>query len=765
MTNYDFHKLSPLEFEDLSRDLIQAERRVTFESFKPGADMGLDGRFVTDKGFKIILQCKRYATLQSLLPVLRKEVDKMKAWGGDLAYLLVTSLGLSPLDKAKIAEALAPLISNQNQIYGREDLNNLIAKNPRIERRWIKLWLPNGDALERMINLDLYNRNQFFIQEAKDMVVTYAYDYNFYSCRKSIFEEKGIIITGDPGAGKTAVAKIISLSFIAAGYDVIKVGDNVNDALRQFMPEKKQVFVYDDFLGENILSKRLLPGEQDDIIGLLKAARNNPKTYVILISRNYLLNEARTEYERLNRYLRGIEAAIVEVDHQFAFDRAAIVYSHLFAADLTPSALRDFIVAEQYLPIIRHDNFNPRIVETIFKTTAPQELKQKALKKQIAAFLDNPFSVWEYPFKKGINDLARDTLLILLTFNGQADYPVLFEAVAAYRKKPFSEPEFKDTLAALGKVFVEQHPIANMRFVQFINPSIRDFLVYFVESNKFLLSDLIANAVFLTQLTSILVYSNRSKIMPGEMPRMIIVPQELSGVYERKMVELYGFPINGSKQIYGAEDMPDDKDGLLIQCLDSMSHTILRPGSETKAFIRKELEAIISRRLFLAYAREEIRSFIQLVSYFEKDPDNDNDPAVPVIAFKELATIILPVVTRYEHRDITTDFKMCYPVKYYQDVVQTDLADEYAARLSQILLSEVERREIKDLSFDLRLIEGRLGIELEDVHEKIQEYSHRVMDDDLEHEDPYEMIGMGHEELHAHQERRELREKFLTLME
>jgi hypothetical protein len=39
---YDFRTLSPLDFEELVRDLLQAELGIMFESFKPGKDQGID---------------------------------------------------------------------------------------------------------------------------------------------------------------------------------------------------------------------------------------------------------------------------------------------------------------------------------------------------------------------------------------------------------------------------------------------------------------------------------------------------------------------------------------------------------------------------------------------------------------------------------------------------------------------------------------------------------------------------------------------------
>ena len=44
MPDYDFSTLSPIDFENLCRDLIQKEFNVLLESFAPGKDKGIDFR-------------------------------------------------------------------------------------------------------------------------------------------------------------------------------------------------------------------------------------------------------------------------------------------------------------------------------------------------------------------------------------------------------------------------------------------------------------------------------------------------------------------------------------------------------------------------------------------------------------------------------------------------------------------------------------------------------------------------------------------------
>ena len=74
MPDYDFRSLSPIDFEILSRDLLQKELGITLESFKPGRDLGIDFRFWPTQDHKLIVQCKHYldSGFDSLLRKLTK---------------------------------------------------------------------------------------------------------------------------------------------------------------------------------------------------------------------------------------------------------------------------------------------------------------------------------------------------------------------------------------------------------------------------------------------------------------------------------------------------------------------------------------------------------------------------------------------------------------------------------------------------------------------------------------------------------------------
>src|SRR6266852_2144076 len=153
MPQYDFKTLSPIDFEILVRDLLQKELRTRLENFKPGRDKGIDLRCSWDRHNALIVQCKHFAnsSVTNLYNHLkREELGKVRALNPK-RYILVTSLGLTPQQKDKLLELVHPFIQNTGDIFGQDDLNNLLSRFPEIERLHFKLWFASTTVLEQML--------------------------------------------------------------------------------------------------------------------------------------------------------------------------------------------------------------------------------------------------------------------------------------------------------------------------------------------------------------------------------------------------------------------------------------------------------------------------------------------------------------------------------------------------------------------------------------------------------------------------------------
>ena len=98
-----------------------------------------------------MVQVKRYKDCQSLLPALRKEADKVRRLN-HARYYLMTSAGLTPGNKEKIQKIFEPYIKRSDDIFGKDDLNNLLGRFPEIEKQHYRLWLSSTNVLETIFN-------------------------------------------------------------------------------------------------------------------------------------------------------------------------------------------------------------------------------------------------------------------------------------------------------------------------------------------------------------------------------------------------------------------------------------------------------------------------------------------------------------------------------------------------------------------------------------------------------------------------------------
>jgi len=152
MNDYDFSVLNDKEFENLSIDLISSDRGKRFERFKAGRDRGIDGRYYGTDRKEEIIQCKHYIKTgyNGLIYSLKKhEADKVRLLNPN-RYIFVTSLPLSASNKIEIKEIFKPYIKKDNDIYGQEDLNDLLKSNPNIEENHYKLWISSTTVLKRI---------------------------------------------------------------------------------------------------------------------------------------------------------------------------------------------------------------------------------------------------------------------------------------------------------------------------------------------------------------------------------------------------------------------------------------------------------------------------------------------------------------------------------------------------------------------------------------------------------------------------------------
>lgn len=339
--SYNFSTLSPADFEDLSRELIGQELGVRFEAFSAGPDGGLDGRHARAKNL-LILQAKhyvgsRFSSLKAAMKRERTSIDRLSP----SAYLLATSCPITPKNKEVIAGIIGTFLKELKDIYGPADLNGLLRKFPDIERAHIKLWLAGSVVLDRIIRSAAYAFTAISRAEIEAKVLVYAQNPSFKEARDKLEANHVLIISGPPGVGKTTLAEMLSYAYVGEEWEFVAIR-SLEDGFASIVDAKKQIFVFDDFLGKVALDARALTSKDSELARFIRRVWNTSNARFILTTRAYIFEEARRVSEYLADRRLEITKYVLDVGVYTRRLKARILYNHLYAAKHHTSISKTF---------------------------------------------------------------------------------------------------------------------------------------------------------------------------------------------------------------------------------------------------------------------------------------------------------------------------------------------------------------------------------------------------------------------------------------
>jgi len=415
MANYDFHKLSPFDFERLCCELLRIQQGLSFHTFREGRDGGIDILCADDLSGEIVYQCKRYADRNALFSELKDELPKVRRLKPS-RYGLLTSLQLTPFDKQQIKDLFAPYVKSLDDIYDGCDLNALLEKESAksVVNHYPALWLTGFHVLARSINNDIIGRSDFLAQEAVDSSSGCVWTAAMSAAQERLDKEHVVVLTGDPGVGKTVTAKMLFAKFVRQGYEPVVTFNDIEDLEQLFEPGKKQVFYFDDFLGHQVL-EAALSGQAKGVCQFINRVQHDETKRFILTSRTAIVNQGICSSPMFKNVWRVAPSYFYRVDGYSNFDRARILYSHMISSTLPKSLVMQLVENKCYWKIIGHRNFNPRIIELILANRLLRKVtSEDRLFDIVKGLLDSPSEVWKDAFEQTLTPEER--LIVWVVF-------------------------------------------------------------------------------------------------------------------------------------------------------------------------------------------------------------------------------------------------------------------------------------------------------------------------------------------------------------
>lgn len=506
---YNLSNLNDYEFEILCKDIMEVKLNTKLHRFAKGCDGGID-LCDSKKTMNHMIQVKHYinSKYSNLKKCLKDELIKVGKHK-PVNYYICCSIELLPQQRKEIFLMFKEYMKDMSFIIDKTDIDDFLSKeeNKTIVEKNYKLWLCSTNVLSMIENQHIFIDCNEILNDIEKYTKLFVTTKAYFECRKKLLEKNIIIITGTPGVGKSTISKMLLLFFASNKYSVRYVTDNDIKDIKNILsqePSKKEIILLDDFLGQHYL--KLKEKQPNELKTLISFVERNSNKKIIMNSRITIINEAYSSSIDFANLFDTYEKEnyLIDLDKMSFLEKAQILYNHLYFNDLPNDFFLDIKKNKNYISIVKHKNYNPRIIEYVTKSKNYNSVSPNEYADYIFSKLNNPDSVWEDEFRNRLEEFDRILMNTLYSLtNDKIKIDILEKA---FNKRILSITNnttlniFEEVINRLNNALLKIIIDKKKRYVSVINPSVNDYLNKKIKNNFTEQTTIINNAEYIEQL-------------------------------------------------------------------------------------------------------------------------------------------------------------------------------------------------------------------------------------------------------------------------
>ena len=247
-----------------------------------------------------------------------------------------------------------------------------------------------------------------------------------------------------------------------------------------------------------------------ELIALIRFINSTKNKMLILNSRVTIYQEVQERTPEFVKCFNNNEfkLLILNINGINDIEKAKIFYNHLFFEKVPKAYIENIVDKKNYLKIIRHKNYNPRLIEYIcsskrYKTVSPEKYSEYILFN-----LNHPKDIWNDEYERKLQKTDR----ILLTTLYSLTNTQILESTLKYcfEKRLLSESDIDTTvnnyeasISRLNKGFINIVDNNGNKMISVSNPSVNDYLDTRFENFSAEKEAIIKSCVHIRQMASL----------------------------------------------------------------------------------------------------------------------------------------------------------------------------------------------------------------------------------------------------------------------
>lgn len=412
---FHFNNLNHYEFEELCCDIATKKLGIPVRMFAQGTDGGVDIRDSSSNN-EIVIQVKHHKNPSNLYLGLEKELKNVKVLKPK-KYYVMTSIPLSSEMRKKIRGLFIEYMEDEDSIIDGIDINKVLQNDLDIVKKNFKLWLYSENIYEIITNKDIYIDSEQIQSELVNLSKLYVKTKHYDTGLKMLLDSHILVITGEPASGKTILSKMLLLYFISQGFKVRHSSSNNIDSIKKTLsmePLAKEIILLDDVLGQTALD--INTSNAANLMHFIRLISSSSNKYLIMNSRITIFNQMKHENQKFEMLMDDhlLSINFMNIKEFSIIEKAKILYNHLLG-NLVPRDYIDEIVKEKkYHRIIKHKNYNPRIIQMMTKPSKINQLSPTVYYDKFLNSLDNDELIWNDEFN---GFTKQDKLFVLALYS------------------------------------------------------------------------------------------------------------------------------------------------------------------------------------------------------------------------------------------------------------------------------------------------------------------------------------------------------------